>query len=73
MKPKTVNHLPAGTRVCCYWSSAYNCLFPGTITLPDEPLADSQVLVELDDGDSRLVEIPKIRMLPLDYSRVGEG
>ena len=28
-------------------------------------------LVELDDGDSRLVEVEKIRMLPPDYSRVG--
>merc|ERR1712083_515553 len=62
--------LPVGARVCCYWSSAYNCLFPGTVTQPDEPLPQSQVLVELDDGDSRLVEVSKIRMLPPDYSRV---
>ncbi len=30
------------------------------------------VLVELDDGDSRLVDISRIRMLPHNYSRVGQ-
>ena len=35
-------------------------------------LPPDHVLVELDDGDSRLVEVDKIRMLPSDYSRVGE-
>ena len=38
----------------------------------DLAMADNQVLVELDDGDSRLVEVEKIRMLPPDYSRVGK-
>jgi len=70
IRPKSVQHLPMGTRVCAVWSSAYICLFPGTITHPDEPLPDGHVLVELDDGDSRLVEMSKIRMLPADYSRV---
>ena len=40
--------------------------------VPDEPLPEQHVLVELDDGDSRLVDLEKIRMLPSDYSRVGE-
>ena len=40
--------------------------------VPDEPLPEQHVLVELDDGDSRLVDVEKIRMLPSDYSRVGE-
>ena len=71
IRPKSVLHLPMGTRVCAVWSSAYICLFPGTITHPDEPLPEGHVLVELDDGDSRLVEMSKIRMLPADYSRVG--
>ena len=73
IRPKSVQHLPMGTRVCAVWSSAYICLFPGTITHPDEPLPDGHVLVELDDGDSRLVEMSKIRMLPADYSRVGKS
>jgi hypothetical protein len=34
--------------------------------------AQGHVLVELDDGDSRLVDITRIRMLPHNYSRVGE-
>ncbi len=35
--------------------------------------AQGHVLVELDDGDSRLVDITRIRMLPHNYSRVGES
>ena len=67
-----MHQLPIGSRVCTVWSSAYICLFPGTIVTPDEALPDNHVLVELDDGDSRLVEVEKIRMLPSDYSRVGK-
>ena len=72
IRPRSVYQLPVGSRVCTVWSSAYICLFPGTIVSPDEPLPHDHVLVELDDGDSRLVEVDKIRMLPSDYSRVGE-
>ena len=72
IRPTAAHHLPIGARVCTLWSSALAQLFPGTITTPDEPLPEGHVLVELDDGDSRLVEMSKIRMLPTDYSRVGE-
>lgn len=74
IRPRSVHQLPVGARVCTVWSSAYICLFPGTIVTADTEdvaMADNQVLVELDDGDSRLVEVEKIRMLPPDYSRVG--
>ena len=73
IRPRWVHQLPPGSRVCTVWSSAYICLFPGTIGIPDTESRhqDNQVLVELDDGDSRLVEVEKIRMLPSDYSRVG--
>jgi len=70
IRPTSVQHLPIGARVCTLWSSALTQLFPGTITTPDEILPEGHVLVELDDGDSRLVEMSKIRMLPTDYSRV---
>ena len=72
IRPTAPHHLPIGARVCTLWSSALAQLFPGTITTPDEPLPEGHVLVELDDGDSRLVEMSKIRMLPTNYSRVGE-
>ena len=72
IRPRSVYQLPIGSRVCTVWSSAISCLFPGTIVTPDEPLPANHVLVELDDGDSRLVEVDMIRMLPSDYSRVGE-
>merc|ERR1719225_176647 len=70
IRPTAPHHLPIGARVCTLWSSALAQLFPGTITTPDEPLPEGHVLVELDDGDSRLVEMSKIRMLPTNYSRV---
>ena len=73
IRPTAPHHLPIGARVCILWSSALAQLFPGTITTPDEPLPEGHVLVELDDGDSRLVEMSKIRMLPTNYSRVGES
>ena len=74
MKPETKNQLPVGTRVCVYWSRAYNCLFPGTIEdLEDVVLdKDNMVQVLLDDGDRRQVELASVRMLPHDYSHVGK-
>ena len=72
IRPRSVHQLPVGARVCTVWSAAYICLFPGTIVAPwpehTEPLLDNHV----HDVDSRLVEVDKIRMLPPDYSRVGE-
>ena len=72
VKPTSMDQLPVGTRVCVYWSQAYNCLFPGTVEETDEPLGENQVQVLLDDGDQRQVELSKVRMLPKDYRKVGE-
>ena len=74
MKPENKNQLPVGTRVCVYWSRAYNCLFPGTIEDLDDVVLnpDEMVQVLLDDGDRRQVELESVRMLPHDYSHVGK-
>ena len=74
MKPENKNQLPVGTRVCVYWSRAYNCLFPGTIEDLDDVVVnpDEMVQVLLDDGDRRQVELESVRMLPHDYSHVGK-
>ncbi len=60
-----------GTRVCVYWSQAYNCLFPGTVEPVDVALRDDMVQVALDDGDRRLVDITNVRMLPENYRLIG--
>jgi len=56
--------------VCSYWSSAYSCLFPATVSRSEEKIPKGQMMVELDDGDSRMVEISRLRMLPQNYNRV---
>ena len=75
VKPENKSQLPIGTRVCVYWSRAYNCLFPGTIEdLEDVVLnKDNMVQVLLDDGDRRQVELGSVRMLPNNYSHVGKN
>ena len=40
VKPEKKCQLPLGTRVCVYWSRAYNCLFPGTIEDLDDVVLD---------------------------------
>ena len=70
MTPKGTGELEVGMRVCAYWSSHMTYLHPGTVSAPDTDA--SYVVIQLDDGDSRLVEVDKIRMLPCDYSRVGK-
>nr|CAH7723316.1 unnamed protein product [Callosobruchus chinensis] len=62
--------LPAGTRVCAYWSQQYRCLYPGTVAEPGtpDPHLDARfVAVEFDDGDSGRIAIEDIRLLPKDY------
>ena len=72
MTPKDRSDIPIGTRVCVYWSQMWNCLFPGTIELLESPdLKDNLILVALDDGDTREVDISSIRLLPPNYSLVG--
>ena len=74
VKPEKKCQLPVGTRVCVYWSRAYNCLFPGTIEDPDDIVLDKDNMVQvlLDDGDRRQVDLASVRMLPHDFSHVGK-
>ena len=74
VKPENKRQLPVGTRVCVYWSRAYNCLFPGTIEDLDDIVLDKDNMVQvlLDDGDRRQVDVASVRMLPQDYSHVGK-
>ena len=47
VKPENKRQIPIGTRVCVYWSRAYNCLFPGTI----EELEDVSSYLIIHTGD----------------------
>ncbi|CAB4054476.1 unnamed protein product [Lepeophtheirus salmonis] len=66
VKPENKKQIPPGTRVCVYWSSAYNCLFSRVLWKNNESL----IQVDLDDGDRRDVDISNVRMLPYNYSHV---
>ncbi|TRY68610.1 hypothetical protein TCAL_03225 [Tigriopus californicus] len=70
LRPLSKKQLPIGTRVCVYWSQAYNYLFPGTVDLTEVPFKETMVEVFLDDGDRRQVDIVNVRMLPPNYSHV---
>ena len=65
--------LPVGTRVCAYWSSKYQFMHPGTV-VPHEPGSTKHnakfVNVELDDGDSRELNLEQVRLLPYNYPHV---
>ena len=71
--PDPSEKLPIGTRVCVYWSNAYNCLFPGTVEQEDYvPLRQDMIQVVLDDGDRRQVDMTSVRLLPENYRQIGE-
>ena len=65
--------LPVGTRVCAYWSSKYQFMHPGTV-VPHEPGSTKHhakfVNIELDDGDSRELNLENVRLLPHNYPQV---
>lgn len=67
-KPLT-SELPAGTRVCAYWSQQYRCLYPGVVGKAPCPSADwsePRVFVLFDDGDSGQIPAKNVRLIPED-------
>lgn len=63
--------LRIGTRVCAFWSSQYQSLYPGNVTSfssLDESEDENYTAVEFDDGDSGRIKINNIRVLPQDIS-----
>ncbi|CAG9812501.1 unnamed protein product [Phaedon cochleariae] len=70
VSPKSIADIPAGTRLCAYWSQQYRCLYPGSVAEPGthHPQIDKKfVSVEFDDGDSGTIALEDIRLLPSDY------
>eukprot|EP00092_Neocalanus_flemingeri_P003683 GFUD01003957.1.p1 GENE.GFUD01003957.1~~GFUD01003957.1.p1 ORF type:complete len:1381 (+),score=371.85 GFUD01003957.1:1199-5341(+) len=71
MKPKAVNELEVGARVCAFWSNHMNYLHPGTVAGPD--IDEQFVIIQLDDGDSRDIHIDQVRYLPENYPLIDPG
>lgn len=73
--PNSAEEIPAGTRLCAYWSQQYRCLYPGTVAASSSPEYEQNpkyAVVEFDDGDSGRIAIEDIRFLTSDYPVVGE-
>lgn len=63
----SLRYTPVGTRVCAYWSSQLNFLYPGTV----ESLGSNKlVTIDLDDDTQRVVHIDSVRLLPKNYPKV---
>ncbi|KAK2716482.1 uncharacterized protein LOC136039152 isoform X2 [Artemia franciscana] len=58
-----------GTRVCAFWSHKSRVLYPGrvAVTLEQSKGKNWVVDIEFDDGDSGLIHIEDVRLLPDDY------
>ncbi|KAG5832673.1 hypothetical protein ANANG_G00293630 [Anguilla anguilla] len=69
VRPETELMVPAGTRVCAYWSERSRCLYPGYVRRggAGEEGKEGSVMVEFDDGDRGRISLPNIRLLPPDY------
>ncbi|KAJ8345880.1 hypothetical protein SKAU_G00300730 [Synaphobranchus kaupii] len=69
VRPESELMLPAGTRVCAYWSERSRCLYPGYVRRggAGEEGKEGSVMVEFDDGDRGRISLPNIRLLPPDY------
>ena len=68
VKPRSCRYTPIGTRVCVFWSSKLNFLYPGTVK---NVFNETQyVSIKLDDGDERDINISNVRLLPKGYPKV---
>jgi hypothetical protein len=72
MIPGDFNILSKGLRVCAYWSTSLRGLHPAIIEkLPSEINQSSVVGLLFDDGDTGLIKLDEIRLLPDDYDVKG--
>ncbi|CAF0712464.1 unnamed protein product [Adineta steineri] len=72
MIPDNVNILSKGLRVCAYWSTSLRGLHPAIIDkIPTEMNESSMVGLIFDDGDTGLIKLDEIRLLPDGYDVKG--
>ncbi|UJR28903.1 hypothetical protein I4U23_010121 [Adineta vaga] len=68
MIPEDFHSLSKGLRVCAYWSTSLRGLHPAIVRkLPTEINESSMVGLVFDDGDTGLIKLNEIRLLPDDY------
>ncbi|CAF0854162.1 unnamed protein product [Rotaria sordida] len=72
MIPGDFNILSKGSRVCAYWSTSLRGLHPATVKkMPFEMDKTSVVSLLFDDGDTGLIKLDEIRLLPDNYDIKG--
>jgi hypothetical protein len=72
MIPGDFNILSKGLRVCAYWSTSLRGLHPAIVNkIPSEIDESSMVSLVFDDGDTGLIKLDEIRLLPDDYDVKG--
>ncbi|CAF3503633.1 unnamed protein product [Rotaria sp. Silwood1] len=68
MIPEDFNILSKGSRVCAYWSTSLRGLHPAIVKkIPSEMDKPSMVGLVFDDGDTGLIKLDEIRLLPDNY------
>jgi hypothetical protein len=72
MIPGDFNVLSKGLRVCAYWSTSLRGLHPATVKKIPSEIDESPVIsLVFDDGDTGLIKLDEIRLLPDDYNVKG--
>lgn len=72
MIPEDFSVLSKGLRVCAYWSTSLRGLHPAMVKkIPVDIDESSMVGLAFDDGDSGLIKLDEIRLLPDNYDVQG--
>jgi hypothetical protein len=72
MIPGEFKILSKGLRVCAYWSTSLRGLHPAVVKkIPSEIDESSMVTLSFDDGDSGLIKLDEIRLLPDNFDIKG--
>lgn len=73
MIPEDFTILTKGLRVCAYWSTSLRGLHPAIVKkIPQEIDESSMVSLAFDDGDTGLIKLDEIRLLPDNYDMKGQ-
>lgn len=74
MIPDDFGILAKGLRVCAYWSTSLRGLHPASVKkIPQEIDESSMVSLAFDDGDTGLIKLDEIRLLPDNYDMKGQS
>lgn len=76
MREKKPRTLTVGLRICAYWSPQYSGLYPGRVSTDFNPYsnfdpAKDLIPIEFDDGDTGVIKLGEIRMLPSNHPTRG--